>query len=253
MQVKYSDLKNKRVFITGGGSGIGASIVEHFCEQDSEVYFVDINVKESKKLITKINKKKFKTPTFIECNLLDIKKLQKIIKKIVLTKGTIHSLINNAANDERHTTQDVDEKYYENRMSINLKHYFFAAQEVVKGMKKIKNGSIVNLSSVSWVLGEGDKVIYETAKSGVIGLTRSFAQEYGKYNIRTNSVVPGSIATERQIKYWLKPKYKKQILEKQALKRQLKPEDVARLVLFLSSDQSCGCTKQSFVVDAGIT
>lgn len=253
MTAIYSDLKNKRVFITGGGSGIGASIVEHFCEQDSEVYFVDINVKESKKLITKINKKKFKTPTFIECNLLDIKKLQKIIKKIVLTKGTIHSLINNAANDERHTTQDVDEKYYENRMAINLKHYFFAAQEVVKGMKKIQSGSIVNLSSVSWVLGEGDKVIYETAKSGVIGLTRSFAQEYGKYNIRTNSVVPGSIATERQIKYWLTPKYKKQILEKQALKRQLKPEDVAKLVLFLSSDQSSGCTKQSFVVDAGIS
>lgn len=253
MTAIYSDLKNKRVFITGGGSGIGASIVEHFCEQDSEVYFVDINVKESKKLITKINKKKFKTPTFIECNLLDIKKLQKIIKKIVLTKGTIHSLINNAANDERHTTQDVDEKYYENRMAINLKHYFFAAQEVVKGMKKIQSGSIVNLSSVSWVLGEGDKVIYETAKSAVIGLTRSFAQEYGKYNIRTNSVVPGSIATERQIKYWLTPKYKKQILEKQALKRQLKPEDVAKLVLFLSSDQSSGCTKQSFVVDAGIT
>ena len=253
MTAIYSDLKNKRVFITGGGSGIGASIVEHFCEQDSEVYFVDINVKESKKLITKINKKKFKTPTFIECNLLDIKKLQKIIKKIVLTKGTIHSLINNAANDERHTTQDVDEKYYENRMAINLKHYFFAAQEVVKGMKKIQSGSIVNLSSVSWVLGEGDKVIYETAKSAVIGLTRSFAQEYGKYNIRTNSVVPGSIATERQIKYWLTPKYKKQILEKQALKRQLKPEDVAKLVLFLSSDQSSGCTKQSFVVDAGIS
>ena len=253
MKVKYSDLKNKRIFITGGGSGIGASIVEHFCEQGSKVYFVDINVKDSKKLIAIINKKKFKKPTFIECNLLDIKKLQKIIKKIVLSKGTIHSLINNAANDERHTTEEVDEKYYENRMAINLKHYFFAAQEVVKGMKKIQSGSIVNLSSVSWVLGEGDKVIYETAKSGVIGLTRSFAQEYGKYNIRTNSVVPGSIATERQIKYWLTPKYKKQILEKQALKRQLKPEDVAKLVLFLSSDQSSGCTKQSFVVDAGIT
>ena len=253
MTAIYSDLKNKRVFITGGGSGIGASIVEHFCEQDSEVYFVDINVKESKKLITKINKKKFKTPTFIECNLLDIKKLQKIIKKIVLTKGTIHSLINNAANDERHTTQDVDEKYYENRMSINLKHYFFAAQEVVKGMKKIQSGSIVNLSSVSWVLGEGDKVIYETAKSAVIGLTRSFAQEYGKYNIRTNSVVPGSIATERQIKYWLTPKYKKLILNSQALKRQLKPNDVAQLVMFLASDQSSGCTKQSFIVDGGIT
>ena len=131
MKVKYSDLKNKRVFITGGGSGIGASIVEHFCEQESKVYFVDINVKESKKLINVINKKKFKTPTFIECNLLNVQKLQKIIKKIIFTKGPIHSLVNNAANDERHTTEEVSEKYYENRMAVNLKHYFFAAQEAV--------------------------------------------------------------------------------------------------------------------------
>ena len=138
MKVKYSDLKNKRVFITGGGSGIGASIVEHFCEQESEVYFVDINVKDSKKLINDIKKKKFKTPTFIECNLLNVQKLQKIIKKIIFTKGPIHSLVNNAANDERHTTEEVSEKYYENRMDVNLKHYFFAAQEAVKGMKKIK-------------------------------------------------------------------------------------------------------------------
>ncbi len=253
MKVKYSDLKNKRVFITGGGSGIGASIVEHFCEQGSEVYFVDIDLKETKTLLNKIKKNKFKTPTFIECNLLDINKLEKIIKDIILNKGPIHALINNAANDDRHTTDQVDEKYWENRIAINLKHYFFAAKAVIKSMKKMKTGSIVNLSSVSWMLGEGDKVIYETAKSAVVGLTRSFAQEFGKYNIRTNSVMPGSIATERQIKHWLKPKYKKLILEKQALKRQLKPEEVAKLVLFLSSDQSSGCTKQSFVVDGGIT
>jgi len=253
MKVKYLDLKNKRVFISGGGSGIGASIVEHFCEQNSEVYFIDIDVKASNKLISSIKKKKLKVPNFIECNILDIKKLQNIIKDIIAKKGPIHCLINSAANDDRHTTDQVDEKYWDNRMNINLKHYFFAAQSVVKGMKKIKSGSIVNLSSVSWMLGEGDKVVYETAKSAVVGLTRSFAQEFGKYNIRTNSVMPGSIATERQIKHWLTPKYKKQILDKQALKRQLKPEDVARLVLFLSSDQSSGCTKQSFVVDGGIT
>ena len=253
MKVKYYDLKNKRVFISGGGSGIGATIVEHFCEQNSEVYFIDINVKASKKLISNIKKKKIRIPKFIECNILDIKKLQNIIKNIITNKGPIHCLINSAANDDRHTTEQVDEKYWENRMGINLKHYFFAAQSVVKGMKKIKSGSIVNLSSVSWMLGEGDKVVYETAKSAVIGLTRSFAQEYGKYNIRTNSVIPGSIATERQIKNWLTPKYKKLILDSQALKRQLKPEDVARLVLFLSSDQSSGCTKQSFIIDAGIT
>ncbi len=212
MKVKYSDLKNKRIFITGGGSGIGASIVEHFCEQGSEVHFVDIDLKETKKLLNKIKKNKFRLPTFIECNLLDINKLEKIIKKIISTKGPIHALINNAANDDRHSTDQVDEKYWQNRMDVNLKHYFFAAKAVIKGMKKIKAGSIVNLSSVSWMLGEGDKVVYETAKSAVVGLTRSFAQEYGKYNIRTNSVVPGSIATERQIKHWLTPKYKKLIL-----------------------------------------
>jgi len=253
MNVTYSDLKNKKVFITGGGSGIGASIVEHFCEQKSEVFFVDINIKDSNKLINKLKKKKFRLPKFIECDLLDVEKLQNIIKNIIVSRGPINVLVNNAANDQRHKTEEVDEKYWENRIGVNLKHCFFAAQAVVEGMKKLKNGSIVNLGSVSWMLGEGDKVIYETAKSAVVGLTRSFAQEFGTFNIRCNSVVPGSIATERQIKHWLTPKYKKLILEKQALKRQLKPEDVARLVLFLASDQSSGCTKQDFIVDAGIT
>ena len=253
MKVTYSDLKNKKVFITGGGSGIGASIVEHFCEQNSDVYFVDINIKDSNKLIIKLKKKKFRLPKFIECDLLDVAKLQNVIRNIITAKGPINVLVNNAANDQRHKTEDVDEKYWENRIGVNLKHCFFAAQAVVEGMKKLKNGSIVNLGSVSWMLGEGDKVIYETAKSAVVGLTRSFAQEFGTFNIRCNSVVPGSIATERQIKHWLTPKYKKLILEKQALKRQLKPEDVARLVLFLASDQSSGCTKQDFIVDAGIT
>ena len=246
MKVTYSDLKNKKVFITGGGSGIGASIVEHFCEQNSDVYFVDINIKDSNKLINKLKKKKFRLPKFIECDLLDVAKLQIVISNIITAKGPINVFVNNAANDQRHKTEDVDEKYWENRIGVNLKHCFFAAQAVVEGMKKLKNGSIVNLGSVSWMLGEGDKVIYETAKSAVVGLTRSFAQEFGTFNIRCNSVVPGSIATERQIKHWLTPKYKKLILEKQALKRQLKPEDVARLVLFLASDQSSGCTKQDF-------
>ena len=253
MKVEYSDLKKKRIFITGGGSGIGASIVEHFCEQGAEVFFIDINIKESHKLIKNIKSKKLKAPTFIECNLFNIKKLQSIIKKVISSKGPIDILVNSAANDNRHTTDQVDEKYWENRMNINLKHYFFASQSVVKSMIKNKGGSIVNLSSVSWMLGEGDKVVYETAKSAVMGLTRSFAQEFGKYNIRVNSVTPGSIATERQIKHWLTPKYKKLILEKQALKRQLKPADVARMILFLSSDQSSGCTKQNFIVDGGIT
>ena len=176
MKVKYFDLKNKRVFITGGGSGIGASIVEHFCEQDCEVYFVDINIKESKKLISNLKKKKIKAPHFIECNLLKIKKLENIIKKIIKSKGPIDILINNAANDDRHSTKQVDEKYWNNRMDVNLKHFFFTIKAVLKGMIQKKSGAIVNLSSVSWMLGEGDKVAYETAKSAVIGLTRSFAR-----------------------------------------------------------------------------
>ena len=253
MKATYSDLKNKRVFISGGGSGIGASIVEHFCEQESEVFFVDINKKASNKLLSELKKKGLKKPTFIECSVLNTKKLQATIKKIISSKGSIDVLVNNAANDDRHSTKDVDEKYWQNRIDLNLKHYFFAAQAVIKGMIKKKNGSIINLSSVSWILGEGDKVVYETAKSAAIGLTRSFAQEFGKYNIRSNSITPGNIATERQIKNWLTPKYKKFILDNQALKRQLKPYDVSRLVLFLASDQSSGCTKQNFVIDAGIT
>ncbi len=252
MKVKYFDLENKKVFITGGGSGIGSSIVESFCEQGSDVFFVDINKKESKKLLRNLKKKNIKVPTFIECNLLNIKKLQRIIKKIISKNGNIDILINNAANDDRHSTDQVDEKYWNNRMDVNLKHFFFTIKSVLGGMIKNKSGSIINLSSVSWMLGEGDKVAYETAKSAVIGLTRSFAREFGKYNIRCNSVTPGSIATERQIKHWLTPKYKKFILDKQCLKRQLKPQDVANLILFLSSDTSSGCTKQNYIVDAGI-
>ena len=252
MKVKYFDLENKKVFITGGGSGIGASIVEHFCEQRSEVYFVDINDDESNKLINLIDKKKFKIPTYFNCDLTDISKLQSIISKINSEKGSIDVVVNNAANDQRHTTDEVDEEYWDNRMAVNLKHFFFTIKAVKDGMIKKGCGSIVNLGSVSWMMGEGDKVGYETAKSAIVGLTRSFARELGPYNIRSNSIIPGSIATERQIKNWLTPKYKKSILEKQCLKRQLKPEDVASMVLYLSSDVSSGCTKQNFIVDAGL-
>ena len=179
--------------------------------------------------------------------------VKNMIDQTIKELGRIDILINNAANDDRHSTNQVDEKYWNNRMDVNLKHFFFTIKSVLNGMIKNKSGSIVNLSSVSWMMGEGDKVAYETAKSAVIGLTRSFAREFGKYNIRCNSVTPGSIATERQIKHWLTPKYKKFILDKQCLKRQLKPSDVANLVLYLSSDVSSGCTKQNFIVDAGIT
>ena len=251
MTAKYFDLKNKKVFITGGGSGIGASIVEHFCEQDSEVYFVDINVKESNKLISDIKNKKFKIPTFIECDLLNIKKLQDIISKIISEKGPIDILINSAANDERHNIDDVTEEYWNERMNINLKHYFFTVQSVKKAMIKNKGGVIVNIGSASWMIGQGGMAAYTAAKSGVVGLTRSFARDLGEFNIRVNSVVPGWTMTERQIEKWLTPESEKDLMKNQCLKRKLIPSDIAKAVLFFSSEQSSGCTNQSYVVDNG--
>ena len=140
MKVKYFDLENKRVFVTGGGSGIGASIVEHFCEQGSEVYFVDINVEESEKLVDEIRKSNFKIPNFIKCDLLNIKELQEIIKKIIIENGNIDILVNNAANDERHEIDEVTEEYWDNKISLNLKHYFFAIQSVCKDMEELGDG-----------------------------------------------------------------------------------------------------------------
>ena len=153
MKVQYFDLKKKRALISGGASGIGSSIVEHLCEQGAEVYFFDINKNEAKKTINKIKKKKFKIPTFVECNVKNIKKYKSLILNIIKKKGPIDILVNNASNDQRHSLENITEKYWDERMAINLKHYLFAIQAVKKGMIKNKGGSIINLGSVSWVRG----------------------------------------------------------------------------------------------------
>ncbi len=251
MKVKYFDLENKRVFITGGGSGIGASIVEHFCEQNSEVYFIDINEEASNKLVSKCKNKKLAIPNFIKCDLLNIKELQNTISKIISEKGPIEILINNAANDERHKIDDVTEEFWNNRMNINLRHYFFTVQSVREAMIKNNSGAIVNIGSASWMIGQGGMAAYTAAKSGVVGLTRSFARDLGEYNIRVNSVVPGWTITERQLEKWLTPESEADMMKKQCIKRRLMPSDISKAVLFFSSDQSSGCTNQSYVVDNG--
>ena len=251
MKVKYFDLENKRVFITGGGSGIGASIVEHFCEQNSEVYFIDINEEASNKLVTECKNKKLAVPNFIKCDLLNIKELQNVISKIISEKGPIEILINNAANDERHKIEKVTEEYWNERMNINLRHYFFTVQSVRESMIKNKSGVIVNIGSASWMIGQGGMAAYTAAKSGVVGLTRSFARDLGEYNIRVNSVVPGWTITERQLEKWLTPESEADMMKKQCIKKRLMPSDISKAVLFFSSDQSSGCTNQSYVVDNG--
>ena len=251
MKAKYFDLENKRVFITGGGSGIGASIVEHFCEQNAEVYFIDINENDSNKLVSECKSKKLSVPNFIKCNLLNIKKLQSTISKIISEKGPIEILINNAANDERHKIEDVTEEFWNDRMNINLRHYFFTVQSVREAMIKNNGGVIVNIGSASWMIGQGGMAAYTAAKSGVVGLTRSFARDLGEYNIRVNSVVPGWTITKRQIEKWLTPESEAEMMKKQCIKKRLMPSDIAKAVLFFSSNQSSGCTNQSYVVDNG--
>tara|TARA_B100001778_G_scaffold317939_1_gene306080 strand:+ start:30 stop:791 length:762 start_codon:yes stop_codon:yes gene_type:complete len=252
MKAQYFDLKGKRALVSGGASGIGSSIVEHLCEQGVEVYFFDIDKKEAQKTIYRIKKKKFKIPTFINCNIKKIQKYKTSILNIIKKKGPIDILVNNASNDQRHSLEEITEKYWDERMAINLKHYLFAIQTVKKSMVKNKGGSIINLGSVSWFRGAVMFPAYSIAKAGIYGLTRSLARDLGEHNIRINSIAPGSIATERQSKLWLNPKFKKEILKKQCLSRQLLPQDVSKMVLYLASDISSGCTKQNFTVDGGL-
>ena len=251
MTAIYDDLKHKRVFVTGGGSGIGASIVEHFCQQGSEVYFIDINEEASNKLVLECKNKKLSVPTFIKCDLLNIKDLQKTISKIIDNNGAIDVLINNAANDERHSIDEVTEEFWNERMNINLRHYFFTVQSVKKAMIANKSGSIINIGSVSWMIGQGGMAAYTAAKSGVVGLTRSFARDLGEFDIRVNSVVPGWVMTERQIEKWLTPESEADMMKKQCLKHKLIPSDIAKAVLFFGSNASSGCTNQDYVVDKG--
>ena len=253
MKAQYFDLKGKRALVSGGASGIGSSIVEHLCEQGVEVYFFDIDKKEAQKTIYRIKKKKFRIPTFIKCNIKKIQKYNTSILNIIKKKGPIDILVNNASNDQRHNLEEITEKYWDERMAINLKHYLFAIQTVKKSMVKNKGGSIINLGSVSWFRGAVMFPAYSIAKAGIYGLTRSLARDLGEHNIRINSIAPGSIATERQSKLWLNPKFKKEILKKQCLSRQLLPQDVSKMVLYLASDISSGCTKQNFTVDGGLT
>ena len=248
---KYPSLINMPVMITGGGSGIGASLVEHFVEQDSRVAFIDILEEQSEALVDDLDKRFSNPPLYVKCDLTDISELNNAIDRISSELGPLAVLVNNAGNDERHEFQDVTSSYWDQRMAVNLKHQFFAAKRVYEGMKSRGGGSIINLSSTTWVMGEGGYVCYTTAKSAVIGLTRSIARDFGEGNIRANAILPGWVMTDRQIDLWLTAEGEQEINDRQALKHKLYPEDVSRMALFLASDDSQMITGQSFIVDGG--
>jgi len=246
----YPSLKDRVVLVTGGGSGIGEEIVRQFARQGSRVAFLDIKVEASEALVGALAVEG-RTVVFRECDLTNIPALRAAIKAIEDELGSITILINNAANDQRHPMEEVTPEYWDDRMAVNIKHQFFAAQAVVPGMAAAGGGVIVNLGSSSWMLGQGGMPGYTTAKSAVMGLTRSLATDLGPKNIRVVCVVPGWIMTQRQIDNWLTPEGETDLMKHQCLKRKLYPLDIARPVLFFASDEAAGCTAQAYVVDAG--
>jgi len=248
---QYPSLAGRTVFVTGGGSGIGASIVEHFCAQRARVAFVDIAHDPSKALVQKITAGGYPAPLFLPCDLRDIRALQSAVAEARRQLGPIRVLVNNAAHDERHTIEQVTPEYWDDRFAVNLRHQFFAAQAVAPEMAAAGGGSIINLGSVSWLVGQGGMPAYLSAKAAVAGLTRALARDLGPKNIRVNCIVPGWIMTERQIQLWLTPEGEQELLRRQCLKRKLVPEDIARVILFFAADDSSACTNQSYIVDGG--
>jgi D-xylose 1-dehydrogenase len=247
----YPSLDARVAFVTGGGSGIGASIVEHLCAQRARVAFVDIERAASQTLVETIKGRGHPAPTFLPCDLRDIGALQAAVADTRSRLGPIRVLVNNAANDERHALDTVTPEYWDDRFAVNLRHQFFAAQAVAPDMAAAGGGSIVNFGSTSWMVGQGGMPAYLTAKSAVAGLTRALARDLGPMGIRVNCIVPGWIMTERQITRWLTPEGEAELMRRQCLKRKLLPEDIARVVLFFAADDSGACTNQSYVVDGG--
>jgi len=252
MAAIYTDLEGKVVLVTGGGSGIGEAITREFAKQKAKVAFIDIAVEASKALVSALAAEG-QHVHFEQCDITDISALKRAIAAIKTKLGPIQVLINNAAHDERHATESVTEAMWDSRIAVNLKHQFFAAQAVLPEMKAAKGGAIVNLGSVSWMVGQGGMAAYTASKSGVIGLTRSLARDFGEFNIRVNAVAPGWIMTQRQIEKWLTPESEAALIKAQCLKRKLYPPEIAKFVVFLASDEASACTNQHYVVDGGWT
>lgn len=246
----YPDLQDRTVLVTGGGSGIGAEIVRHFAAQGARVGFIDIAKEASRALVQELTAEG-QTVRFEQADLTDIDALRAAIDRVREVFGPITVLVNNAAHDERHALEDVTPEYWDQRMAVNLRHQFFCAQAVVPDMRAAGGGAIINMGSISWMIGEGNMAAYTACKSAVLGLTRSLARDLGPDNIRVNSIAPGWIMTQRQIDLWLTEEGEQNIMKRQCLKRKLVPADVARVVLFYASAEASACTNQSYIVDGG--
>jgi NAD(P)-dependent dehydrogenase (short-subunit alcohol dehydrogenase family) len=244
LRAVYPSLKGKRVLITGGGSGIGAGIVEGFARQRADVVFFDIAEEDSRALAAELGVR------FERVDLTDIGGTKAVVARLIEEGGAFDVLVNNAANDDRHKLEEITEDYWDNRLNVNLKHLLFCAQAVIPGMRSKGGGAIVNLGSISWHLGLPELPLYQTAKAAIEGLTRSLARDLGPDGIRVTCVVPGNVRTPRQLQ-WYTPEGEAEIVSAQCLKGRLMPDDVAALVMFLASDDARLVTGHEYFVDAG--
>lgn len=248
---RYPSLIDKVVFITGGGSGIGAAMVEAFAAQEANVAFIDIAAEASKELVAKIGASR-PPPLYLECDLTDIAALEAAMEEARQRLGPIGALINNAANDQRQDADEVSEADWDRAMAVNLKHQFFAAQIARRSMRELGGGAIVNFSSTAWMIGIPSLSVYSVAKAAIVGLTNSLAREFGPDNIRVNAIAPGAVITERQRRLWMSEKDIADFCARQCINRTLLAEDVARMALFLTADDSAMITKQCYQVDGGL-
>lgn len=246
----FHDLNGASVFITGGGSGIGASLTEGFLRQGANVAFVQRS--NAAAFCDGMEKKTGKRPLFIPCDITDTAALRAAADQAAVAHGAVRVLVNNAANDKRHKTLETDERFWDWAMAINLKAYFFAAQAVIPGMQAAGGGSIINFSSISYMMGNGVYPAYVTANSGINGLTRALAREFGGDRIRVNALAPGWVLTQKQKDLWVTPEGLSAHLDRQCLKDTLAPEDIVGGVLFLASGLSRMMTGQALVIDGGV-
>lgn len=247
----YPSLRDRVVFLTGGASGIGAAEVMHFAMQGARVAFIDIDDTAAAVLADTVRKAGYPAVFYQHCDVRDIPAVQAAIHAAAKRLGPITVLVNNAANDQRHKWEDVTVDYWDERLAINLRHQFFALQAVAPMMRAAGGGSIINFGSISWHTNHGGMPAYTTAKAAVEGLTKGMARDLGPDKIRVNTVIPGWIMTQRQIDLWLTPDAEAALMKNQCLAEKLFPPDVARMVLWLASDDSRLCTAQTWVVDGG--
>ena len=247
---QYPSLKDTVVFVTGGASGIGEDVVRAFAQQGSRIGFVDIDTERGNALSEELEQAGA-TIRFEACDLRDIDALKRAFSALEAGLGPATVLVNNAARDDRHSWEEVTPDYYDERIATNLRHMFFATQAVAPGMIAAGKGSIINMGSNSWWEASGGMPTYTTAKAGVHGMTRSFARDLGPHRIRVNTVVPGWVMTERQKELWATPEKLERHRQRQCLPDLIEPVYLARMVLFLASDDAAMCTANNYMVEAG--